>query len=472
MRRRILTAILATVALSLVLAGTGTYLLLRRQASEASEAGVMAEAEGVAGLLGGVTGIRPQTYRARRFREDLSLRGIALILVGPRGAIRGELPDGVDATELDPRALLAGQGVSGRHDDQVWAAAAIPTNNGATAVVLTRSTQSPRTPVGWFLIAGGIALAIGAAVAAALSDSLTRPLRRAEDATIRIAAGDLSSPLPEPPPTATDEVASLTRSINAMATSLAMARGLERQFLMSVSHDLRTPLTSIRGYSEAIADGTAPDPAAAARIVGTESQRLERLVGDLLDLARLDAREFSFHLRPVDLGEVVAETVEGFRPAAEAATVSLHLVESEPAAPATNVSIMATVDPDRLAQAVANLVENALKYAAAQVWVDILASAGPPGASAAGGHDRSWLVRVTDDGPGIASADVAHVFDRLYVTDRRPARQVGGSGLGLAIVRELVAGMGGRTWAEVPSDPTVHGARLVIELPAAANLTS
>ncbi|MGI8757425.1 MAG: sensor histidine kinase, partial [Acidimicrobiales bacterium] len=195
-----------------------------------------------------------------------------------------------------------------------------------------------------------------------------------------------------------------------------------------------------------------------------------RLVRDLLDLARLDAREFSFDLRTVDIAEVVADTALGFRPAADSAGVGLHVT-----GPGGGVA-WALVDPDRLAQAVANLVENALKYATANVWVDLRSRVpepspgAPPTVGSFGGTDDAdtrWLVGVADDGPGIAAADATHVFDRLYVTDRRPVRQVGGTGLGLAIVRELVAGMGGQSWAEAPTDPAAHGTRLVLDLPGA-----
>src|SRR3984893_18606352 len=138
---------------------------------------------------------------------------------------------------------------------------------------------------------------------------------------------------------------------------MARSRGLERQFLMSVSHDLRTPLTSIRGFAEAIAEGDAPVEHRAAEIIASESRRLERLVRDLLDLAKLDARRFSFDLRRVDLGEVVLDTGEGFRPAADDLGLSLTVEPGMPGA------MTVTADPDRLAQVVANLVENALKYA-------------------------------------------------------------------------------------------------------------
>ncbi len=108
-----------------------------------------------------------------------------------------------------------------------------------------------------------------------------------------------------------------------MAEGLERSRRLERQFLLSVSHDLRTPLTSIRGFAEALAEGKAPDPAHAAGIISAEARRLERLVGDLLELAKLDARRFSLDVRATDVAEVVADTAEGFRPAADAAGVAL-----------------------------------------------------------------------------------------------------------------------------------------------------
>ena len=117
-----------------------------------------------------------------------------------------------------------------------------------------------------------------------------------------------------------NELAVLARSINAMATELDRSRGLERQFLLSVSHDLRTPLTSIRGFAEAISDGAAPDHTKAAAVIAAEARRLERLVGDLLALARLDARRFELELRPVDIGELVEDAAEGFRPASEASS--------------------------------------------------------------------------------------------------------------------------------------------------------
>src|SRR3954471_4336085 len=278
MRRRILAAILGTVALSLVLAGAGSYLLLVRQADRSTESALRSDAEGIVGLIALARQDTPGVIREQRVVRGLRLKGISLVAIGPLGRLRGQMPEGVGPTYLDVQSLLAGQTLSGRHGDLVWAAAPAVSNRGAAVAVLTRSPEKPRSPIGWFLVAGGVALGVGAAAAAWLSDSLTRPLRQAEAATVRIAGGDLSTPLPEAPANAGHEIASLTRSLNAMADALARSRGLERQFLLSISHDLRTPLTSIKGYADAIAEGVGPDPVAAAKVIGGEARRLDRLV--------------------------------------------------------------------------------------------------------------------------------------------------------------------------------------------------
>jgi two-component system sensor histidine kinase BaeS len=232
-----------------------------------------------------------------------------------------------------------------------------------------------------------------------------------------------------------------------MADELETARGHERAFLLSISHDLRTPLTSIKGYAEAMADGvidSAPDRARAANVIAAEARRLERLVADLLDLARLDAHEFSLSPQQVDAREVVGSTVQGFAPAAQAWGVQLQL---NPGAP-----VPAESDPERLAQIVANLVENALKYAKGSVVVDI---------ASRNGHVE---VRVDDDGPGIPSDDRERVFERLYTARTAAGRQVG-TGIGLAIVHELAGAMGGAASCE-PLDG--GGTRFFVTLPVAS----
>jgi two-component system sensor histidine kinase BaeS len=262
----------------------------------------------------------------------------------------------------------------------------------------------------------------------------------------RIAAGDLSARV-DREHVGDDELGSLADAINTMAEELDASRGHERAFLLSVSHDLRTPLTSIRGYAEAMLDGTV-DPDArlrAAEVIASESRRLERLVADLLDLARLDTHQFSLRPQPIDVGVVVGEAVDAFRPAATDLGLTLEFDGSASPAPGF-------ADPQRVAQIVANLVENALKYASTAVRVGV------------GTDNQRIAITVDDDGPGIAPADLPRVFERLYTSRTVPGRTVG-TGIGLAIVHELAAAMGGE--AHVQPLDTV-GTRFVVTLPAGA----
>jgi signal transduction histidine kinase len=248
-------------------------------------------------------------------------------------------------------------------------------------------------------------------------------------------------------------LAALAHSINTMADHLQRSQGSERQFLLSVSHDLRTPLTSIRGFAEAIEDGMAADVTSAATVIASEARRLERLVGDLLALANLQARRFTLRVEPLDLARATETTVAGFAPAA--AELGLSLVV-DPGPPGAVVAALA--DTDRLAQVTANLIENALRYATHEVRVVT---------SNGGGQAQ---LSVTDDGPGIATEDLSRVFDRLFVARPRPDHPIDtgrpiGTGLGLAIVAELVSAMGGSVRAESPLGPE-GGTRLVVALPA------
>ena len=160
----------------------------------------------------------------------------------------------------------------------------------------------------------------------------------------------------------------------------------------------------------------------AAEVITTESRRLERLVRDLLDLSRLDAHEFSLRPQPCDAAAVAATTVAGFALQAQSLGVELH-------APGTAAE-SADLDPERFGQIIANLVENALKYARTRVTVTLDAD------------DRAITVTVADDGAGIPDAEQARVFERLYTARSAPGRPVG-TGLGLTVVHELARAMGG-----------------------------
>jgi signal transduction histidine kinase len=357
------------------------------------------------------------------------------------------LPDGVSAGDLDGPSLVAGETQMGRDGSTVFTAVPLtPIKNVTPVVVLAESVSNRPFGGNGLAVLGAalLALALAVIVAAYLARRLTRPLAAMETTARSIAGGDLSARV-DASHVADDELGSLANAINAMAADLDEARGHERAFLLSVSHDLRTPLTSIRGYSEAIADGTVEgmdNRIRAANVISSESRRLERLVADLLDLARLDAHQFSLHPAPVDARPVVVDTVDAFAPSA--AEIGVELIV-EPGGP-----VPAQTDPQRLAQIVANLVENALKFATSRVVVAVDATGG------------SVEVTVDDDGPGIAPADLPRVFERLYTSRTVPGRTLG-TGIGLAIVRELARAMGGDARVE-PIDAV--GTRFVVTFPA------
>ena len=378
---------------------------------------------------------------------DSGLAGLtANTPVGSKDASLLDLPAGLSAGDLDTSRLLAGTTQVGTDGDTVFVAVPLTASDtGDTpVVVLTKPVERGLAgrPGAFFAGTALVAALAAAVVSYLLARRFTRPLAVMGTTAGRIAAGDLTArvDLGNHP---SDELGDLAATLNRMAEQLDDARGQERAFLLSVSHDLRTPLTSIRGYAEAMTDGTADDADTrrrAAAVIAAESRRLERLVADLLQLARLDAREFSLHRRPFAAVATIRDALDAFRPQAEELGISLHLDAPD--------VLPADTDPERLGQIVANLVENALKYAVAAIQVDVRA------------RDRLEL-DVRDDGPGIAPDELDAVFERLYTARHTPGRTVG-TGLGLAIVRELVATMGGSVHAS--SDAT-GGATFIVRLP-------
>ncbi len=511
LRTRLTLSTLAVVAGALTLAGFGAIVLQERSTVMEEESHLLSQARTVATSLdairsanalgpvlriAGITGVTIVPY-------DSS----GNLLIGQQvGSTIVNLPPGLDAADFPAAKVLAGGSFSGRVGQSVYAAVATestdlfrtcpsgyrfsapldlcirngvslselrqgrhasasapsfaaattPPGNACatiqcagTLVVLTSPATTRHGIIGYFLIASATTLALAAAVAMTISTRIVSSLRRAVATTERIAKGDLdarvASSRHDYP-----EVASLARSLDTMRTELRDARDLQRSFLLSVSHDLRTPLTSIRGYAEAISDGAVDDPQRAASVIAAESRRLERLVSDLLDLARLSAHSFSLELGRVDAAEVLATTADGFQPAL--ATEGLALVNT--LVPGASLEVVA--DPDRLAQVFSNLIENSFKYARSQVVLRAWPSEG-------------WVViSVEDDGPGIPADDLPHVFERLYSGNQVPARRAG-TGLGLAIVAELVHAMGGSIRAESPLSSD-GGTRMLVFLRQATDV--
>jgi two-component system sensor histidine kinase BaeS len=487
LRTRLVVAFVALAAGALVVAGATTYLLVRNNAEQSAlddlqqkADTVVSNQEGVLRLFGSAVddatgaGTGPVRSRLQGTAVVLRLSDARVVFVTPGGdvlngndlapALLGgpkivesftlPAPLGSHLDALHTDRLLAGQEVSGSLGSTVFVARPIPTPAArrfprAQQSVLVLTKHVDTNVVGdagpTFLIAALGALALAVAIAFWLARRLTRPIQEIETAARRLGEGDLTARVAVGDGT-DDELASLATTLNRMADELEHARGAERAFLLSISHDLRTPLTSIRGYAEALADGTLDhaDPEARARaasVIMAEGRRLERLVRDLLDLSRLDSRQFSLHPHPCDAATVVADAADAFAPAALDMGVALAVHRDG--------AIPADVDADRLAQMVANLVENALKYAVGNVDVRVTRD----------GTDVE--VAVADDGPGIDEAELPHVFERLYVGRQTPGRSVG-TGLGLAIVRELAGAMGGTAYA---ARDTNGGARFVVRVP-------
>ncbi|MGD9702440.1 MAG: sensor histidine kinase [Acidimicrobiia bacterium] len=462
MTRRLTLTILGAVVSTLLIAGLGTIVLATARGRAETESELRDQAAGIRdGLVEAFTvddvgddgvpdterQIRLELLRRARLVRNvgtvLDLDEITVLFQQRDGDLSGDLPSPLTVEDIAIDRLKLDEIVSGTAGSTVFAAGGLPITTRITAiVVLTRQADAGLGgSVRWFLIASVLTIAIGAALAWFLGRRLTRPVREASEAAHRIAAGELSTRLPEPPARASDELAELVRSVNAMAGALERSKALEQQFLLSVSHDLRTPLTSIRGYAEAISDG-AGDPQRAAAVIRDEARRLERLVADLLDLATLRASGFALTMNGVDLGRLVRSTTDGFAPDASDRGVRLE-VDAAP-------GMLVPADADRLAQVLANLLENALRFARSTVSVRALRDG------------REAMLVVEDDGPGIAPQDLPHVFERLYRAKHQPERKESGSGLGLAIVRELTEAMGGRVAAGAAP---AGGARFTVRLP-------
>ena len=290
-----------------------------------------------------------------------------------------------------------------------------------------RSSATARlTPFAYsLLIAALVSGALAALAAFLLARRIARPVHRVAEAARSLARGTRPEPVPVE---GAAELATLAVAFNDLADQLGRAREAEKSFLLSVSHELKTPLTAIRGYAEALQDG-ALDPEDVAATVVVEAARLERLVGDLLDLARMNRTDFSVHPSEIDLSEVAEDAVRRYEQQADVFGLSLTVAAEGPSP--------AIADADRVLQVVSNLVENALRLTPRGGEVRVVTAPG--------------MLRVEDTGPGLEMEDRERAFERFYLHERYGRERPVGTGLGLAIVKELTEAMGGTV--EVTSQP-------------------
>jgi signal transduction histidine kinase len=436
LRARLFQAI-AVVVLICVALTIGVGLVLTRRAVEratlrdlAHQADLIAASQRSG--VGSLRALQPRIQQTINHQHEIFLHH------------RSDLP-------LSAQEQLAGhhpvQGTMSYGGDRYYFAAR-SANPGTIILLRAESTVSSLlSPYVWGLfIAAGAGGLLAAIAAFLLARRIARPVDRVSAAARSLARGTHPEPVPVE---GASEIATLAAAFNDLAAQLRQAQESERNFLLSVSHELKTPLTAIRGYAEAVEDG-AVDAREAAATVASEARRLERLVQDLLDLARMNRTDFNVHNTEIDLAEVVEDAVRRYGKQAHRFGVALWAV-TESSAPAIG-------DADRVLQIVSNLVENALRLTPAGGEVRVVAAPG--------------LVRVEDTGPGLAETDTEHAFERFYLHERYGLERKVGTGLGLAIVKELALAMGGDVDVEShPGTLTVFTVRLrVPKVPARETL--
>src|SRR5918994_4208000 len=424
LRGRLVLAFVAVAVLAAVLIGVITLSLIRLLPERNLEQQLADQAQAVGDTMAGPRPGRQLCALARVLRRGETEVYLLDADATPRRPPACQAPNRRDpiapAPDSDLSAALAqGQVVTGTDDGLAWAVvpAERPVLRAGGGVLLVHEVRrlglSLLPVVAWRLLAAtALAVAVAALAAWLLAGRLTAPLGRLVTAARRVGEGDLSTRVHVD---GDGEVAEVATAFNDMAAGLERAQTEQRAFLASVGHELKTPLTTVQGYTEAMLDGTVDDPAEHRRSllrVHAETIRLARLVQDLLDLARLGRGQFAVSTVDADVGAVRRQV-----------TVTTRLDDT----------LHAHVDPGRLRQVLDNLLDNAAR--SSPTGRQVLVAARPL-------DDGGVEAAIVDQGPGIAAEDLPNAFDRGYLWSRyRGTREVG-SGLGLAIVKALCDAMG------------------------------
>ena len=322
---------------------------------------------------------------------------------------------------------------------------------GATYIVLAQpqafaTSAAAGDLAGRLLEAGGAALVAAMLLVLLVSRSLTGSLTQLAGAAEDIAAGNYSRRVGI---RGSDEIGMLGAAFDRMAEAVERARKTQRDFLANVSHELKTPLTSLIGFSQALVDGSLwseTERTRAATIIHEESERVLRMAQELLDLARVEGGSISLHITAVDLGGQLEQELEMIKPRAGTRRLELKL-----AAPKSIPPVAA--DPERLHQILDNLLDNAVKYAPEGTAITIAALA-----------NISGVEVIVANATGAHKPDPERIFERFYRADPSRSAAAAGVGLGLSISRELAAAMKGKLWADFDESGDL---RLHLLLPAA-----
>lgn len=319
-------------------------------------------------------------------------------------------------------------------NDQVigYLVMALPLRDELTTAAQAFLNQINRVLLQAGLIAGGLGILMGLAIARGLS----APLGRLAAAAHRISQGELNQQVPV---RGSEEMADVARAFNDMAVALQQAGQLRRNMVADIAHELRTPLTVIQGNLQAILDEVYPLEKGEIAGIYDETLMLSRLVNDLRELAQAEAGQLSLNVQTIDLATVISSAVSGFEGLAQEQGVGLAVTM-----PPTIPPLLA--DPDRVRQILSNLASNALRHTPPGGRVTITVD-GLPGSTTA------VRISICDTGSGIPPQDLPYVFNRFWRAEKSRSRYEGGSGLGLAIARQLVEAQGGQIGVESKGIP-------------------
>lgn len=456
-RARLYTVSVAVIALVVAVAvfwiARSSFIVEQRTAELSRQARAIASGLSVTEAFG--TGEAADSLREQFFRVQARLTNSALFVTDANGAVASSSGD-MQLTTLPLAELDAGRvrntrsGVRRSSSGLLVLLVATPIPGTPDWLVAAQPVRdllvSPGQVIQYAIVAMAIALLVAWVVGGLLARRLIRPIGELQHGAQAIADGDWGAQVPEG---GDAEIASLARSFNEMSSRVADAYASQKAFVSDVSHELKTPITSIVGFSQAVLDGTVDDPAAvhqAVKIIHDEAERMAEMSQTLLALARLDARAIEVAHEPLDLRELTQALTARFVPLAADAGLDLNIALAERPRPIG--------DFDRLLQAATALVSNAIAYTPQGGRVRIRGSHG----------DGSWRLEIEDSGPGIPPDRRDDVFKRFTRLDPSRAKSTGGSGLGLAIALKAVQLMNGTI--EVADSADLGGARFTIALPA------
>jgi two-component system, OmpR family, sensor kinase len=428
---RIVLVCVAVAGVAVLVAGLVMAGLARQSAQGVLQDSLAAQADVLASQVD-ERGLGSRAAGLGRAAEVVRGQGIVVVILLPRRGIQPGDQRSIDAaTAAGLTGINGGQRISTKvsvdgQEYLVEARGVGPRSGFALVEPLRLPDGAQRILIRNILLALGAGLLVAALAGGLLGRLLARPLRRTADVAGAMRQGrrDLHVPVEGPA-----EVAEVAEAVNELSVALRHSEERQREFLLSVSHELRTPLTAVHGFAESLADGVVAGPEEAqhaGRVILRESQRLERLVSDLLDLARLGADQFRLDVAEVDLRETLSACAEVWRVRCERQGVHFQL--ELPSSPA-----VATTDARRIRQVLDGLAENALRVTPAGSRLTLALDSRP----------GMVVIQVRDGGPGLAPEDYAVAFERGVLHEKYRGRRPVGSGIGLALAFALVSRLGG-----------------------------